>query len=125
MLFDCVFVFWAKEVGIGFRMSLGFTGWPWVCHQGGERDQERVRETHIHQNKDIKTVGQSTWLIGGQASACLHPVYAVFHMLITVCYHRQWEVCVFVCECDCVCVYLADFSVYCCLTISSSVFCDF
>lgn len=38
--------------------------------------------------------------MGKQASACLHPVCVVFHMLITVCYHRQWEVCVFVCECE-------------------------
>ena len=27
-------------------------------------------------------------------------------MLITVCYHRQWEVCVFVCECERECVSL-------------------
>ena len=53
MLFDCVFVFWVKEAGIGFGMSLGFTGWPWVCRRGGGG----ARETHIHQNKDIKTVG--------------------------------------------------------------------
>lgn len=44
VLFDCVFVLWVKkeeeEAGIGFRMSLCFTGWPWVC-QGGEGGAER------------------------------------------------------------------------------------
>lgn len=30
MLFDCVFVFWVKEGGMGMWRIRIFTGWPWV-----------------------------------------------------------------------------------------------
>lgn len=97
-----------KRQGIGFRMSLCFTGWPWVCQggEGAQREKGSAMQTQIHQNKDIKTVGQSTGLTGKQASACLHPVCVVFHMLITVCYHRRWEVCPYGSECERACVFL-------------------
>ena len=46
MLFDCVFVFWVKEAGIGFGMSSDFAGWPGVCRHGRESGEEWERDTH-------------------------------------------------------------------------------
>lgn len=60
MLFDCVFVFWVKEGGMGLWRVGIFTGWPWVfqlkcvfvsecvCVVGGGGNE---------QNKDIEAVG--------------------------------------------------------------------
>lgn len=77
VLFDCVFVFWVKEAGSGFGMSSDFTGWPLgVSLKDRERDGGTEREWDTSSKTKISR--QSTWLIGEQASACLHPVCVVF-----------------------------------------------